>query len=326
MSGNEKIKDRANDDLDQSMDSAPIYKKKSVWIGLLLIIIVIAAGVYWFIGNMGTVSTDDAFIDGNKLSVSSKILGRVVKLYVDERDSVKAGQLIAELDSTDLIAKLNQTKTVLSNVQASIDLAKVNVEKAQIDFNRASAQYKDKVIPKVELDNAQKKYEAVQAEYKIAQSRVLMAMSDIKAIVTNLENTKLYSTINGIVAKRWVMEGDVAQPGQPIFTIFDLKNIWVTAELEETKIKNIQMNDNVEINVDAYPDLKFSGQVYQIGTNTAAQFALIPPSNAAGNFTKITQRVPVKISIKPLHANDQIKFGLLPGMSVEVKIKEKKNG
>jgi len=325
MSENDKIKNNTKEEFEQEIDSVPLYKKKSAWIGLLFMVIVLAIGIYWFVGSLGSISTDDAFIDGNRLNVSPKILGRIVKLSADERDSVKAGQLIAELDSTDLIARLNQTKAVLNNTQVSIDLAKVNVEKAQIDFDRATAQYKDNVIPKAEFDNAQKKLEATQAEYKIAQSRIVTAQSDLKVIESNLENTKLYSTINGVVAKRWILEGDIIQPGQPIFTIYDMKNIWVTAELEETKIHDIQLNDEVEINVDAYPDQKFSGKVYQIGTSTSAQFSLIPPSNASGNFTKVTQRIPVKISIKPENANDLIKFGLLPGMSVEVKIKEKKN-
>ena len=326
MADTDKIKNQTKEEFEQDIDTVPIYKKKSAWIGFLFIVLVLAAGVYWFIGSLGSVSTDDAFIDGNRLDVSAKILGRVVKLYADERDSVQAGQLIVELDSTDLIAKLNQTKAVLNNAQVSIELAKVNIDKAQIDFDRAKAQYKDNIIPKAEFDNAQKKLEAAQAEYKIGESRIGTAQADLKMIESSLENTKLYSTIGGVIAKKWILEGDVVQPGQPVFTVYDLKNLWVTAQLEETKIHEIQINDEVEINVDAYPDQKFIGRVYQIGTNTAAQFSLIPPSNASGNFTKVTQRIPVKISVQPEEGTNASKFELLPGMSVEVKIKEKKNG
>lgn len=326
MSVDDKIKDQEKEELEQDIDYVPIYKKKSAWIGLLLVLIVIAIGVYWFVSNLNSVSTDDAFIDGNKLNVSPKILGRVVKLYVDERDTVKAGQLVAELDSTDLIARLNQTKAVLKNSLVSISLSKVNLEKAEIDFARANAQYKDNVIPKIEFDNSLKKLEAAKAELNISQSRVTIAQSDLKVIEANLENTKLYSSINGVVAKRWVLAGEVLQPGQPIVTIYDLSNIWVTAQLEETKLSDIQLGDSVEISVDAYSDLKFSGKVFEIGTSTATQFSLIPPSNASGNFTKVTQRVPVKISVKPANVNVSLKFGLLPGMSVEVKILEKTNG
>lgn len=325
MSVKDDIKEKKEEE-EQEIDTVPLYKKKSAWIGLLLIIVVIAVGAYWFISSLGYITSDDAYIDGNRLNVSSKILGRVVKLYVDERDSVKVGQLVAELDSTDFVAQLNQMKANLNNAQVSIDLSKVNVEKAEINFVRSEAQYKDKVIPKADYDNSQKGLEAAQAEYKIARSRIVMAQSEIKVMESNLKNTKLYSTINGVVAKRWILAGDVVQPGQPLFTIYDMKNIWVTVQLQETDISNIQLNDEVEITVDSYPEQKFSGKIYEIGTNTASQFALIPPSNASGNFTKVTQRIPIKISIKQDNTNKALKYGLLPGMSVEVKIKEKSNG
>jgi membrane fusion protein (multidrug efflux system) len=131
--------------------------------------------------------------------------------------------------------------------------------------------------------------------------------------------------MDGIIGKRWVLKGDVVQPGQPIYSVFDLKNLWVTADLEETKLGSIKNGDSVEISVDAYPDQKFAGKVYLIGSNTASQFSLIPPANASGNFTKVTQRVPVKISVQPVDINgnpmQNEKIKLLPGMSVEIKIK-----
>jgi membrane fusion protein, multidrug efflux system len=325
MSENLNAKQNSNEDFEQNIDSVPIYRRKSAIIGALFIIIFISAGVYWFVHSLGTISTDDAYVDGNKLNISSKVLGRVVKLSVGESDSVHTGQLIAELDSVDLIARYNQSKAVINSSNESVALAKVNLEKAQIDFARAKAQFSLNVIPKTEYDNAQKKFEQMEVELRIAQSRVATGQADLRVITANLENTKMYSTINGVVAKRWILEGDVVQPGQPIFTIYDMKNLWVTAQLEETKINLIKAGDIVDIDVDSYPDIKFTGKVFQIGTNTAAQFSLIPPSNASGNFTKVTQRIPVKISIQRENSKQHPAFTLLPGMSVEVKIRVDKN-
>ena len=118
------------------------------------------------------------------------------------------------------------------------------------------------------------------------------------------------------------MKGDVVQPGQPIFSVYDNTDLWVTANYEETKISRISLGDSVAISVDAFPDNQFYGKVIQLGTNTASQFSLIPPNNASGNFTKVTQRVPVKISIEQVNSSDKVT--LLPGMSVEVDIKEGK--
>ncbi len=99
----------------------------------------------------------------------------------------------------------------------------------------------------------------------------------------NLKNLQIQSPVSGVVAKRWVLTGDVVQPGQSIFTLFDLRHVWVTANFEETKLAKIQVGDSVEITVDAYPGTRFRGKVKEIGVNTAAQFSLIGANNASGN-------------------------------------------
>jgi membrane fusion protein (multidrug efflux system) len=237
------------------------------------------------------------------------------------------GQLLVKLDSVDILAEINQAKASINLSKESISLAKVNVEKAQEDFDRAQKQYKDNVIPKEQFDHAQKALEAANAEYNISQSRITTAEAQLNVLQTQLENTSIFSPMDGVVAKRWVLTGDVIQAGQPILTVYDQKNIWVTAEFEETKLGSIHLGDKVDISVDPYPNQQFEGKVYQIGTNTAAEFSLIPPSNASGNFTKVTQRIPIKISIYPFNSDNRVipagSFNLLPGMSVEVKIKVK---
>ena len=150
----------------------------------------------------------------------------------------------------------------------------------------------------------------------------MAAVAQLGIIDTQLKNTVISSPMSGMVSKRWALVGDVVQAGQPIFSVYDLKNIWVTANLEETSLAALRSSGKVEITVDSYPDVKFSGKVFQIGSNTASQFSLIPPNNASGNFTKITQRVPVKISIEQnASGNPQQRVDLLPGMSVEIKVK-----
>ena len=322
MSENTK---QAVNEAEQSIDEIPLYKKKRVLIPLIILILASAGVVYWYIGTLNFASTDDAYIDGNRVSISSKILDRIINLTVDEGDTVSQGQLLVKLDSTDLLSQVTQAKAALQLAKESISLVKVNMQKAQDDFDRAQKQYRDKIIPKEQFDHSQKALEAIKAEYNITLSKIAAAQAQLNVLKTQLENTSIYSPMDGVVAKRWALKGDVIQPGQPIFTIYDLKNIWVTADFEETKLASIHTGDKVDVSVDAYPDQKFEGKVYQIGTNTAAQFSLIPPSNASGNFTKVTQRIPVKISIYPVNTNDQIdpgnKLNLLPGMSVEVKVK-----
>ena len=303
--------------------SGSIFKQKRIWIPFFIII---AAGVifwFWYKGQLGFVSTDDAFIDGDKLSLASKMLGRVTALYADEGDNVQKGELLVRLDSTDLIAQRDQAVNALKLANDNIQLAKVNLNKAEQDFQRAKQQFEGNIIPKEQYEHSQSALEAAKAEFNIANTKIGTAKAQLNVINTQLNNTEIYSPMSGVVAKRWVLKGDVVQPGQPILSIYNLDSIWVTADFQETDLAAIKEGADVEIDVDSYPDHKFDGNVLQIGSNTASQFALIPPSNAAGNFTKITQRIPIKISIHPENVSKK-DFRLLPGMSVEVKIKAAK--
>lgn len=312
-------------DGDEAVTSTPVYKKKRVLIPLFIFLVLVAAGIYWYMGQQGYISTDDAYIDANRATLSSKMLGRIDSLTVDEGDTVKTNEKLVILDTSDLKAQEKSASAAINNAQESITLSKVNLDRAKDDFQRAKSQFQSNIIPKEQYDHAARAVEAAQAEYNIAISRVGTAKAQLGVIQTNLQNGVIVSPMDGVISKRWVLTGDVVQPGQPIYTIYDTKNIWITAQLEETKISSIKPGDYVEIDVDAYPDEKFYGKVFQIGSNTASQFSLIPPNNASGNFTKVTQRVPVKISIDGLTKDSktpQGKLALLPGMSVEVRIKE----
>jgi membrane fusion protein (multidrug efflux system) len=302
-----------------------VFKQKRVWIPLLIIVIAIIAVWYWYQGQLGYVSTDDAYVDGDKLSMASKMLGRITNLYTDEGDRVTKGELLVKLDPTDLMAQRDQALSSLQLARDNIQLSEVNLDKAQIDFNRTKEQYDGKIIPKEQMDHAKSALDVARAELDISKTKVENAQAQLNVINTQLENTEIYSPMNGVVAKRWVLKGDVVQPGQPIFSIYNFDSVWVTANLQETDLASVKLGGKVEINVDTYPDQKFEGKVLQLGTNTASEFALIPPSNASGNFTKVTQRIPIKISIRQIDnsgkSNDNVM--LLPGMSVEIRIKVK---
>jgi membrane fusion protein (multidrug efflux system) len=304
---------------EEEIESVPIYRKKRILIPLFIFIIIGAIAWYWYIGHKGYVSTDDAFIDADKATISSKIPGRIINLKFAEGDTIKMGQVLSVLDTSDLKAQEKQFIAATINANESITLAKVNLEKDKDDFARAQSQYRDNIITKEQYDHSAKALDAAQAEYNISLTKPAMSKAQQEVVKAQLKNSTIYSPIDGVIARKWILEGDVVQQGQPIFTIFDMKNIWITAQFEETRLALVTMGAQVEISVDTYPDIKFSGKVIQIGSNTASQFSLIPPNNASGNFTKVTQRVPVKISIDKGNSN----VNLLPGMSVEVRVKER---
>jgi membrane fusion protein (multidrug efflux system) len=327
--------------------------KARVYIPLAIVILIVLTGAwYWYRDYARYITTDDAHVDADNITVSSKILGRVISIYADEGDSVHKGMLLAELDSSDLVAQKNQTQAVrvqaLANLnqaeikynsdQKSLKVLDINLEKADDDMKRAKSQSDGGVITSEQLDHITKGYETAMAQLEAAKAQLLVsrslissasaavetATSQVKVIETQLKNTRLFSPADGVISKRWLLPGDVVQPSQSIFTVTLSKNLWVVAYLEETKISDVHVGQNVRFTIDAFPKIRFHGKVFLVGSSTASVFSLIPANNASGNFTKVTQRIPVRISIDSTDNNKEVSsFNILSGMSVVVKIIKK---
>jgi membrane fusion protein (multidrug efflux system) len=301
-----------------------MFRKRRVIIPLALLLAAALGGAwYWYVNFRGYVTSDDAYIDADRVSISSKMLGRVTRLTVDEGDTVIAGQVLVILDDSDLRAQLAQATAAFHLAQESVTLARVNLARAQDDYRRADQQFRTQVITREQYDHAKSALDASGAELGIAVSRVAAAQAQAGVVQVQLDNTTVISPVGGRVAKRWVLQGDVVQPGQPVFSVYDRSRIWVTANLEETNLDVVRLGEEVGISVDGHPDRQFGGRVFQLGSSTSAQFSLIPPNNASGNFTKVTQRVPIKISIEERTAGKPDPAVLLPGMSVEIRIRTK---
>ena len=315
----------------------------------LVVIAVILIGWHYYRQYEKYYSTDDAYIDADKVAVSSKILGRIIRINVEEGDSVQTGQLLVHIDSSDLVSQRIQAMAIRDQAVAAVHQAtarfeldqkntriqEINAEKAKEDLDRATLQYNGKVISKEQFDHMNKAYESAMAQLEASHAQLTVSQSQIESaglsiktasaqiatIETQLKNTRIFSPGSGRIAKRWLLPGDIAQPGQAVLTLTKDSLFWITAFFEETKVGGIHVKQEAEFTVDAFPGVKFFGSVYDIGTNTAAQFSLIPPNNASGNFTKVTQRIPVKISIQRTDSKDPGIMGrFVSGMSVIVKI------
>ena len=325
-----------------------------VYIPLIMVVaLVLGGGWYWYRDNSKYISTDDAYIDADKVALGSKILGRLTNVTLAEGDSVKKGMVLAEIDSTELVAQKKQTQAIRSQADASIAQAqallrlaedgikteKINVKSANDDAARGKSQFDGGVITKEQYEHIQKASEAAQAKLNsaetqrevakaqiaTAQAAIATAQAQIGSFEAQLRNTKLMAPFDGIVSKRWLMVGDIVQPGQSVYTITNDKKHWVTIYIEETNLGAIYIGQQAIFSIDAFAGAKFNGTVFYVGANTASQFSLIPPSNASGNFTKTTQRVPVKISIdKAFNKDGETAMPhLVSGMSVIMKLVKK---
>ena len=226
---------------------------RKVYVGLaIFIILVITATAYWYKLYTEYIKTDDAYIDANRVALGSKILGRIVKLHVDEGDSVLNGEILIELDSSELKAQLQQTHAMKDQMSANlvqskakyqydqkaISIQEINYQSADIDFKRAKVQHEGEVITDEQFEHIQRNFETARAQYEtsklqlevsrtqveISKAAISNTEAQINLIITQLKNTKIYSPLKGIVARRWLMEGDIATPGQPVLTITNDSN------------------------------------------------------------------------------------------------------
>ena len=294
-----------------------LIKRRRFFVPVLFVLVCCALAFgYWSKYLRGWVSTDDAVIESDPISISSKVPGRIIDLSCAQGDSVEPGQFLVRLDDADLRAQERQGGAALDLARQSVALAAVTVQKSQEDFERSAAQFQDAIVTREQYDHARRALDLARAQAGVSQATVVNAEAQLEVVRTQLRNMVISAPAGGVVARKWVVPGDIVQPGQPIYTVFDLTDVWIMANFEETKLSLILPGAPVEVTVDAYADRKFSGRVSLIGAAASSQFSLIPPNNAAGNFTKVTQRVPVKI-----HLSETRSARLLPGMSVEVKIR-----
>jgi membrane fusion protein, multidrug efflux system len=313
------------------------------------VVLVVGGGLYWYIDYKKYISTDDAHIDGNSVSLSSKMLGRVSEINVEEGDTVQAGQLLVQLDTLDLtaeknklLAARNQAATQKDLAEAklrfdeeSISLLKINMERAQGDYERAKKQFEGNVISTEQYEHAQKTYEAEKAKYDASSAQLNLSRSQINAAqagiksaeaqigvtAAQINNTKIVAPAKAVISKKWLLKGDIAQPGQTILSLSLDEQCWVAVYIEETNLSELHIGQSGKFTVDSYPGVTFIGHISYIGASTAAQFSLIPPNNASGNFTKVTQRILLKMNIDKTEDGSPLeKFRLLPGMSAVVKI------
>jgi membrane fusion protein (multidrug efflux system) len=291
-------------------------------IALIVALVAAAAGAYYLFAARSWQSTDDAMIKGDQIVVSAQLMAQITHLAAEEQSRVAKGQVLVRLD--DIMLQAQEQQAVANNEYAdqNISLAQTRLDQAQDDLDRATVQLKNKIIPQEQYEHMNIAYSAAQAQYKIAQAQAKQAEAQLAAVQANLSHTIIASPIDGVVAKKWTTVGNVVQPAQPIYTLYDLKDLWVEANFKETQIQDIEPGDPVEVTVDAFSKRSFTGKVDSIGTATAAEFSLMPPDNASGNFTKVTQRIPVKIVLDdPESVNVGPGKSLVSGMSVEVRVK-----
>ena len=238
--------------------------------------------------------------------IAPKVSGYVVKLLVTDNQRVKAGETLVQIQPSDYQAALDQA---LANQQRDA----ANLANAQRNFARDAAIIKD------QLAVTQQQYDNDKATVAADQGVANSDKAQIDQARLNLGYTTIKSPIDGAVGDRSVELGAYVQPGEGLMSIVPMgRAIYVVANFKETQIEDMYRGEKVDLSIDTFPGVKFTGEVDSLAPGSGAQFALLPPENATGNFTKIVQRVPVKILITgaPQERLDQLR----PGLSVEADV------
>lgn len=284
------------------------------------------------------------YVDSIYFQENQHVNANQVLVKLDDRDyKVKLEQALDAQKgaSAGVGVSRSQIYTVASNsavAKAGVVSAQAKLDQVRKDYARYANLVKDGSITQQQFDQAKSDLEVAQANYKAAQDQYKAALQQVgttknQLTVTNtgvvqrqadVDFAKLqlsYATIkapaSGLVSKKNIQLGQLVQAGQTLFSIVNDNSIYITANFKETQLDKIRAGQKVDIEVDAYPELKLEGEVYNFSPATGAKFSLLPPDNATGNYVKVVQRVPVKILI---HAGKDVMAKLRPGMSVNVSV------
>jgi membrane fusion protein, multidrug efflux system len=235
-------------------------------------------------------------------------------------------------------AQLQVTRAQAASASATVAAAESDYKKAAADLERYRGLAAQRIISAQQLDAAQAAFDAAAANLEAvrkqaaaagsqvsasgaalrsADARLAAAQAAVEDARLQLSYARITAPASGVIARRNAETGALVEPGQTLMSIVPDAHVWVTANLKETQLAKVRIGDPVEFSVDAYPGRKFSGRVESLSPATGARFSLLPPDNATGNFTKVVQRVPVKIAVdQPTDST----YSLRPGMSVDVDI------
>lgn len=312
----------------------PSRKKKRKGILLVLtfmfVAIAVAYGAYWFLVLRHYQETDDSYVSGNQVQIMAQVSGSVTKVWADNTDFVKKGDILVSLDPADaeqsfekaqtqLASSVRQTHQLMINskqYQANIELQKTALAKAQHDLNRRIPLGDANLIGREELQHARDAVASAQAELDVAtqqynanqamilgsrledQPAIKQAAAQVRDAWMALQRTTIVSPMTGYVSQRAVQVGSQITPATPLMAVVPAEGMWVDANFKETQLANIRIGQPATVVTDMYgDDVVFTGKVVGLDMGTGSAFSLLPAQNATGNWIKVVQRLPVRIEL-----------------------------
>ncbi len=340
--------------MEEAIAISPPAKQKARWLRFLLMLsiplLLIGFAVRYYVVNDHFVTTDNAYVQQDKVSISAEVGGRIVEVAVKENQKVKAGDLLFRVDTQPLQIALSQANAAIASAQVKVvsleteyDSKGVNIAAARESVSFFSKEYQRQAALLQRGFTTRARLQAAEHALSEAQSRLANAQADAvqaraalatgsampgqnpaiaaakvqreKALL-DLSRSSAYAPISGIISQADRLQvGQTMILGLPAVSIVASDQSWVEANFKETDLAKMRVGQPATLRFDAFPDMKLNGHVASIGAGTGSEFSVLPAQNANGNWVKVTQRIPVRISI-----DSSADRPLIAGLSVKVKI------
>ncbi|MDY7507207.1 HlyD family secretion protein [Ralstonia wenshanensis] len=325
-------------------------KRMLTTLAAALVVAGVGYGLYWGLYGRWFESTDDAYVQGNVVQVTPQVAGTVVAIRADDTQLVTSGQPLIELDRADarvaleqaeaaLAQTVRQVRTLYSNTSAftaTLAMRESDLAKAKDDLARRKQIAGTGAVSQEEISHAQTAVQAAQSALEAAKEQlqgnrvlteqttlerhpnVLQAAAKVREAYLAYARTSLPASVTGYVAKRSVQVGQRVAPGTPLMAIVPLDQLWVDANFKEVQVRHMRVGQPVELVADVYgSSVTYHGKVVGFSAGTGSAFSLLPAQNATGNWIKVVQRLPVRVSLDPKDLKDH---PLRVGLSMEAKV------
>jgi membrane fusion protein (multidrug efflux system) len=321
-------------------------------LGAVVLVGAVAWGLYWFLHARFYESTDDAYVAGNVVAITSRESATVMALHADNTQTVRRGQLLIEMDpavaNTNLLAAeanlgraIRQVRGEFSSADtfgAQLAQAQVQLAQAKSDLERRQLASAGGAVSGEELAHARDAVRAAEAAVAAAKGGrerslsqisgtsvannpdVLAAEAALRSAVISLGHMRLIAPVDGVIAQRTVQVGQQVAAGAPLMAVVPLNDVWIDANFKEVQLEDMRVGQKVTVTADIYGGgVEYHGRIEGVGAGSGSAFALLPAQNASGNWIKIVQRVPVRIALDPKELQDHpLRVGLSVAATVDV--------
>lgn len=310
-------------------------------------------GAYLYLTGDRFISTDNAYLKFDKVTLSSQVSGNITSVLVAENQTVRQGEMLITVDDSSYTvaqekaaARLQKAESDIKSLQASyhtkeaqLDLAVSNLDFANKEYKRELNLSRKNLTSEALIDARKHTLDIANEnriiiENELAQllanlngradapleeySEVMEAQADLDLANINLDHTKIVAPFDGFVSHLPKL-GQHIDPGSPILSLVSDKNVWIEANFKETDLVNLRVDQIVDITIDAFPDRSWKGTVQSFSAATGAEYSLLPPQNATGNWVKVVQRLPIRIKLLPNQEDPVLRAGMSAYVEIDTR-------